>query len=230
MQQDIRETISTLKNNPELLGLTKPQRKQYPSVSAVLRDTSDHSGLEAWRARVGNEEADRITRAAAARGTAMHTIIERHFGVECVDEEQNEPDVEDLGKRLYSTLKPFLSKIDPIELELPLWSDRLGVNGRLDCIGYYNGELSIIDFKSSLKEKNECWITDYFLQTTLYSMMLHDLTGIPVRQIIVLIAVERGFPQLFRKETKLFLPEALRRVRQYQNQIRTQIQENREAS
>jgi hypothetical protein len=124
-----------------------------------------------------------------------------------------------LGVRLYSSLKPLLSKIKPITLETRLWSDRLQVNGRSDCIGYYDGKLSVIDFKSSLREKNEQWIEDYFIQATLYAMMILELTSIPIQQVVILIAVEQGFPQLFRRETKEFLPKAIHRARGYHSMI-----------
>jgi len=210
--QLVRNKLELLHSFPADLGLEVPKRGTYPSVSKILQETGDKSGLEAWRARIGNEEADKICNASKSRGTKMHTIIESHFNMEgnIQDSELGE-----LGGKLYLTLKPFLNKITPISLETKLWSDKLKLNGRADCIGYYDNQLSVIDFKSSLKEKSVKWIGDYFIQATYYAMMIHELTAIPIHKVIILIAVERGFPQLFVGDTKDYLIEALKRVNQY---------------
>lgn len=120
-----------------------------------------------------------------------------------------------LGMHLYRTLEPFLDRITPITLETKLWSNTLQMNGRVDCIGYLDDVLTVIDFKSSLKEKREAWITDYFLQATYYAMMIHDLIAVPINQIAILIAVEQGSPQLFVRQTKEFVKSALLRVRAF---------------
>lgn len=213
----IDEVLLKLHQDPESLGLIKPKRKEYPSVSTILRETGDSSGLDRWRARVGEEEANRISKAAAERGTALHTIIETHFkpSSETVSVDEAEEVRTPQSQYLLNSIIPYLSRIRPVSFETPLWSDVLRINGRADCIGYYDNVLSVIDFKSSSKEKNDMWITDYYLQATLYAMMVMDLTSIPIHQIVILIGVERGDSQLFKKETKLFVPQAFRRVKLY---------------
>lgn len=205
----IASKIGALKTSPEALGLLKPARGQYPSVSKVLDATSDKTGLDAWRERVGEERAREISLAAASRGTAMHNIIERYFNDEPIPKE------EVLAYRLYSSLNTYLRKIKPLAIEIPLWSDHLRVNGRADCVGYYNGDLCIIEFKTSSKEKEERWITNYFIQCAMYALMIYELIGVLCPKIVVVIGVENGFPQLFVRETKLYTRDAISRIREY---------------
>lgn len=209
----IDQKIRLLHTAPEQMGLVVPKKGAYPSVSTVLSMTGDRSGLEAWRVRVGPEEADRIMQLAANRGSAMHAIIEQHFNSRVITEEESG---NELSQRLYTTLKPLLGRITPLALEIKLWSDKLQLNGRADCVGYLDGVLSVIDFKSSLKEKREEWITDYFLQAAYYSMMIFELTHVPVTQLAILIAVEQGRPQLFTSPVGDFVESAIKRIRYFQ--------------
>ena len=112
-----------------------------------------------WRKRVGNKEADRITKAATKRGTDMHTLTENYLY------NKNLPEVPPISEFLFKIAKGELNKINNIyALEGPLYSRQLGVAGTVDCIAEYDGELSIIDFKTSKKPKPRDWIEHYFVQ------------------------------------------------------------------
>lgn len=190
--------------------------KHYPSVTTVLSHVTDPESkakLEEWRRSVGEEEAERITREACAHGTSMHSLIERHFKGEI----DKEADKGELGWRLYRGLRVFLKNIEPIALEMPLWSDTLRVAGRTDCVGYYDGVLSLIDFKSSRREKRAEDIKNYFLQCTLYAMMLHEQTGVSCKQIVILNSPRAGFalPQVFKRETRNYVKDAFNAVKCY---------------
>mgnify|MGYP001215649654 CR=1 FL=1 len=140
-----------------------------------------------WRKRVGNEEADRITKAATTRGTDMHTLTEYHLKNEQL------PKVPPISDFLFKISKGKLSKIDNIHtLEGSLYSKELGIAGTVDCIAEYDGELAVIDFKTSKKPKPRDWIEHYFVQCMAYGCMLYEMTGISVKKLVIIMACENG--------------------------------------
>ena len=140
-----------------------------------------------WRKKVGNEEADRITKKATSRGTDMHTLVEHHLKNESI------PNVQPISEFLFKISKPELNKIDNIHaLESSLYSKQLGIAGTVDCIAEYEGELAIIDFKTSKKPKPREWIDHYFVQCMAYGCMLYELTGISVKKLVIIMACENG--------------------------------------
>jgi genome maintenance exonuclease 1 len=141
-----------------------------------------------WRKKVGDEEADRITKKATSRGTDMHTLCELHLkNCDLSD------DVLPISKILFSVAKPYLNNINNIHaLEDSLYSKVLGVAGTVDCIAEYNGELAVIDFKTSKKPKPREWIEHYFVQAVAYACMLYELTGIMVKKLVIIMACENG--------------------------------------
>ena len=140
-----------------------------------------------WRKKVGEETADRITRQATSRGTDMHTLTE------CYLKNEGLPEVQPLSDYLFKIAKPELNKIDNIHaLESSLYSKVLGVAGTVDCIAEFDGELAIIDFKTSKKPKPVEWIEHYFVQCMAYGCMLYELTGISVKKLVIIMACENG--------------------------------------
>ena len=141
-----------------------------------------------WRKKVGEEEADKITRQATSRGTDMHSLVENYL--------LNIPElpkVQPLSEVLFKISKPELNKINNIHaLESSLYSKVLGVAGTVDCIAEYNGELAVIDFKTSKKPKPVEWIEHYFVQCAAYACMLYEMTGISVKKLVILMACENG--------------------------------------
>jgi len=140
-----------------------------------------------WRKRVGNEEADRVTKAATGRGTDMHTLTEHYL------KNENLPEVRPISDFLFKIAKGELNKIDNIyALEGPLYSKELGIAGTVDCIAEYDGELAIIDFKTSKKPKPRNWIEHYFVQCMAYGCMLYEMKGIPIKKLVIIMACENG--------------------------------------
>ena len=140
-----------------------------------------------WRKKVGNEEADRITKAATTRGTDMHTLTEHYL------KNDDLPEVPPISEFLFKIAKSKLNLINSIyTLEGSLYSKQLGIAGTVDCIAEYNGELSIIDFKTSKKPKPREWIEHYFVQAMAYGCMLYELTGISVKKLVIIMACENG--------------------------------------
>ena len=140
-----------------------------------------------WRKKVGDEEADRITKAATSRGTDMHTLVEHHL------KNEDLPKVQPISDFLFKISKDKLNLINNIHaLERSLYSRVLGIAGTVDCIAEYNGELAIIDFKTSKKPKPKDWIEHYFVQCAAYACMLYEMTDISVKKFVIIMACENG--------------------------------------
>jgi len=182
--------------------------KNYPSITTVL-GVQSKPGLVKWRKDVGEEAAKWEMNRAARRGKATHTLVEQYLK----EETPSIRDVLPLG--LFRLLKPYIDQIKNIHaLEKIMYSKKLTVAGQVDCIGEYNGKLSVIDFKTANKERNDAWNLNYYLQTTAYAMMYEELFGTPIEQIVILMASEDGGSRSFIKEKKDYLPE-LEKVIQY---------------
>ena len=174
-----------------------PNGHTYPSITSVLGSQPKPS-LDAWRERVGDEEADRIMKESAKLGTAVHDLCERYLS------NQNLLMVNDEARGVFNRLRFLLGNINNIVgLEIPLYSDILKLAGTADCIAEYNGVLSVIDFKTSKRAKKEEWIEDYFIQAFFYSAAFFEMTGAIPEQIVILIAVRESFEvQVFKKPFK----------------------------
>ena len=171
--------------------------KYYPSVTSITSFQSAKFFKE-WRKKVGEEQANRITARATQRGSAFHSITEDYInGVLNLDTYlENNP----LSVRMFQSAKSTLNRIDKIHcLETFLFSHYLGLAGRVDCIAEFDGELAVIDFKTSTKEKQENYIEHYFVQETAYAAMFLERTGIEVKKVVTLIATEEGSIQVFEK-------------------------------
>ena len=150
-----------------------------------------------WRKRVGNEEAERITKAATKRGTDMHTLTENYL------KNEELPEVPPISDFLFKIAKGKLNKIDNIHaLEGSLYSKELGIAGTVDCIAEYDGELAIIDFKTSKKPKPRNWVEHYFVQCMAYGCMLYELTGISVKKLVIIMACENGECVIYEEKDK----------------------------
>ena len=150
-----------------------------------------------WRKRVGNEEADRVTKAATGRGTDMHTLTEHYL------KNEELPEVRPISDFLFKIAKGKLNKIDNIyALEGPLYSKELGIAGTVDCIAEYDGELAIIDFKTSKKPKPRDWIEHYFVQCMAYGCMLYEMKGISIKKLVIIMACENGECVIYEERDK----------------------------
>jgi ATP-dependent exoDNAse (exonuclease V) beta subunit len=172
-----------------------PSGKFYPSITTVTSFKKAHV-INEWRQRVGEEFANRKTARATGRGTAFHSIVEHYLKNEHISTDTFGP----LPLTLFQVAKPILNRINNIHLlEGALYSDYLRVAGRVDCIAEFDGELSVIDFKTSDKDKKEEWIENYFVQATAYAVMFYELTGIQPKKIVIIIATEEGHCQVIVK-------------------------------
>ena len=163
-----------------------PTGEKLVSITSVISHYNREIFRE-WRARVGNDEANKVTKKATSRGTDMHTLVEHYIKNEKL------PTVQPLSEMLFKQAKPDLNKIDNIHaIEQALFSRELGVAGTVDCIAEYEGELAVIDFKSSKKPKPKKWIEHYFVQCAAYACMLYEMTGIMVKKFVIIMSCEDG--------------------------------------
>ena len=171
-----------------------PDGSSFNSVTTVLKVLSEDA-IQAWRQRVGPDVANQIGVRAANRGTAVHSIIERYLN----NEEDYAKDVMPDVLQSFTDLQPILDeRLTEIRaLEAPLYSTHLKLAGRVDCVGVFDGKLSIVDFKTSRKLKRRDWITNYFAQEAAYAIMWEERTRMPITQLVTLITVDNEQPQVF---------------------------------
>lgn len=211
------------KDLQDLKSQTFPDGKRYytledgtklPSVTTVL-GAKKKEGILAWRKRVGEEEANRISRQATSRGTNVHTICEHYLNNKPGFSKDIMPD----AVEMFKSIRPTLDKINNIHYqEVALWSKQLGLAGRVDCIGEYDGVLSSIDFKTSKKIKRRADILDYFWQTTAYALMYEELVGVPIHQLVVIMAVENEQPLVFIEKTSDHIQGLVEAIKYYKEQ------------
>ena len=168
-----------------------PEGNKYPSITTVLSAYNQKAIFE-WRQRVGEEEANRVSKQASSRGTRIHTLCE-HYIDNKVPEFKTPYD-----KELFNSFKPVLHRINNVYAqEIRMYSDHLRIAGTVDCVAEFDGKLSVIDFKTARKAKREEDIENYFMQATAYAIMFEERFGIPVSRTVVAIAVDEEEPQVF---------------------------------
>tara|TARA_B100001175_G_scaffold307436_1_gene306664 strand:+ start:2492 stop:3169 length:678 start_codon:yes stop_codon:yes gene_type:complete len=166
-----------------------PDEDELLKLVSITSVTSHHNKdiFVKWRKKVGDAEADRITRQSTSRGTDTHTLTEAYLY------NRELPEVQPLSKMLFQIYKSELNKISKVHaLEGSLYSKELGIAGTVDCIAEYNGELAIIDFKTSKKPKPRKWVDHYFVQCMAYGCMLYEMTGIAVKKLVIIMTCENG--------------------------------------
>ena len=187
-----------------------PNGKLYPSITTVL-NKKKMQGINEWRKKVGEDVANYIARTAANRGTKVHHM--------CEDFLNNNFD-DDVYKKnflpyvLFGQMKPILmQKVNNIlAQECGLYSDKYKVAGRVDCIAKYNGIPSIIDFKTSTRERNDDWNESYYIQASAYSEMFEERTSIAIPQIVILVVTEEGVVQEFIKDKGDYIPKLIEAI------------------
>ena len=186
----------------------------YPSISTICSFRKRKSIAE-WRARVGEAEANKISTRAASAGTSLHSIVEDYLNNNLnLDKYKDKY----LALMLFKQAKTMLSRINNIHFqEAPLFSHQFGIAGRVDCIAEFDGKLSVIDFKTSAKEKKESWIESYFVQETGYAKMYEERSGIKVDQIVTLITCQTGFTQVFIKNPNDYVPLLIDYIAEYKD-------------
>jgi genome maintenance exonuclease 1 len=190
---------------------TLPDGTRLPSVTTVIGAKKKQAIME-WRRRVGEEVANKISKKATSRGTNLHSICENYLNNNLDYYKGVMPD----ALQMFNTIKPYLNKINNIHFqEQALWSSGIGMAGRVDCIGEYDGVLSVIDFKTSKRVKKKEDIDDYFAQCVAYACMYEELVGQGIDQIVIIMAVEDSEPLIFIEKTENYLNTLLEYIKFY---------------
>ena len=180
---------------------TTPEGKHYPSVTTVT-GLLNKKWIKAWRKKIGEEKANKISRKAAGRGTRYHHLQEDFLNNKLTEERLKEATPLDL--MMFNQTKELTSKLGDIYmLEGSMYSNELEIAGRVDCVAEFAGKISVIDFKTSTRRKSPSQVKSYFLQETAYATMFEEMYGVPIERIVTIVSVEEtGQSQLFVEEPK----------------------------
>ena len=173
-----------------------PDGQKLVSITSIISHYNREIFIN-WRKKVGNDEANKITKQATSRGTDMHTLAEYYL------RNKNLPTVQPLSEFLFKQAKGEIDKIDNIHaIEQSLFSYELGVAGSVDCIAEYDGELAVIDFKTAKKPKPRGWVDHHFVQCAAYACMLYEMTGIMVTKFVIIMSCENGETTIYEEYDK----------------------------
>ena len=179
----------------------------YISITTLLANLSK-DGIQKWRNRVGATEANRISTKASRQGNAIHALCEKYIKNEEGFLTESMPHLVEM----FESILPLLDRVDNVHVtEGAMYSDELGLAGRTDLIAEFDGKLAIIDYKTSRRIKTWSMCHSYFMQGAFYAHAYEERTGIPINNIVIIMAVENEEPLLFR-ETKDRWLEPLQQV------------------
>ena len=185
-----------------------PNGDKYPSITTVLgKQPGKQKGLQAWRERIGEEQARIVSGKAARRGTAFHNICEDYLnGMEDITHHKEK---NFLAWCMFGEMKSHLDeKINKVVLqEQSMYSPKYKVAGRCDFIGVYKDTLAVVDFKTTTTPKKEEWIEDYFVQCSAYASMYEEHTGETIEDIVIMMVAEDGQVQIYEKKAADYLPK-----------------------
>jgi len=181
----------------------------YPSITRVL-GAKPKPQLEAWKRRVGHQEAQRVSQAASGRGKKLHALVEEYVGNHPIG--TIEPHVNELWQHLSPWLDAHITGVYGQECDL--YSRKLAVAGRTDMIATVDGALAIVDFKQANRPKRPEYVGDYYLQGTFYSLALYELTGMQAKHIVIPVASPEGL-QVFVTQPKLHYQELFKRIKDF---------------
>lgn len=163
-----------------------------PSVTTVLSAIGDKNWYKEWVDRVGEEEAAKVSKQATEHGTKMHEAFE------AVLKNTELPQLNPLQKIILGRGMPILRRISGVLCqETVLYSKKWRYAGRVDCVGRFDGKLSIIDFKTSRLVKQRSDIDGYITQTSMYAAALEQMLDVKVDQLTVLIFNQTASPTVF---------------------------------
>jgi genome maintenance exonuclease 1 len=185
---------------------TTPEGKKYPSASTIS-GLLNRDVIAKWRAKVGGEEADRKTKRGADRGTYIHAICEKYL-LNTMTLRENlgmMPTMKELYLQLKKEFDIHITKVYAVEQAL--YSDRLRIAGRTDAVVMWDGEIVILDVKTSGYIKPKEWIINYFVQASAYAEMFEERTGIAIKKVVIATAVEdTGYPSVYMEDKAEYLP------------------------
>jgi hypothetical protein len=183
-----------------------PNGAEYISVTTKLKELS-REAIENWRKKIGQDKADEISFQSADRGSSLHLIAEGYLNNDpCYRKKRMPSDL-----YLFDQIRPVINSNVALvrATEVGVFSHKYKAAGTADVFAVYEDVNSVLDFKTSTKPKKESWILAYFIQATMYSLMIEEIfPEIKIPQIVIIIAVQsENCPQVFVKRKEEFIPE-----------------------
>lgn len=194
----------------------------YPSITTVLGHTvpEEQSGwIEKWRNRVGHAKADKVRDDAATRGTNVHLMLERHVR----GEDPRVSEFPEAHGKIFNSLKSAIGSVNTVYgQEVVLYSHVLEVAGRCDMVAEHEGELAIVDYKTSTRAKGVEDIDDYWAQTAFYAIAHNEMFGTDISKLVIMMGVENKLPRIFKgRVTDQHLEElAVRTAKFYEETVK----------
>jgi hypothetical protein len=186
------------------------------SITSLL-SSSVPDAIKEWRKNVGDDVANYVMRTAANRGNKVHKLVEAYLSNRNLGNILLQNGV--LATGLFNLMKPALNSIDNVrKLEQPLYSTNLGVAGTTDCIADFEGQVSVIDFKTASKMRDGDLFNNYMLQTTFYSIAWNELTGEQIDQIVILMVSEDGKMRATKDKPKNYVAELKSLIENWRNE------------
>ena len=202
-------------NTPNGRRYQTPDGNVYPSITTLLGDQPEKKkSIAEWRARVGEEEANKISRQAASRGTDLHNLMEKYILGDEIDAKKIMPSTLARFRIVQKCIDKNLQLV--YASETPMFSDILRIAGTADLICEWDGKVTVIDFKTSRKRKTADMITDYFMQATAYSIMFEEHTGIECHDFAILIVSDEGEFDCFEGKRNDYVRQLIRVRDQYE--------------
>lgn len=209
---------------PEYITLNRKrhlsfQGQTYPSVTSILSATKpqkDRMALQQWRKRVGTKQAAQITANASRRGISIHVAIKQYL-------QQKEIPTEITANPYWYSIKPVLDRVEKVHLlESAVYHSLYRYGGCFDCLGVWEGELCVFDWKTASKPKKTEWITDYFLQVTAYIRAINYLYNAEIQRGVIAIALAEDSPQIFTLDAialELYWQQFISRLQQWNSRF-----------
>jgi genome maintenance exonuclease 1 len=181
----------------------------------MLSNSSEKEGLDIWRKRVGEAEAEKITRIAAATGTAYHQLGEDYLLGKPLSKQQWLAEL--LFKKTIPLLKANVTKVHAVEI--PLFSKVLRLAGRTDALVDWNNEFAVFDYKC-INNNDPQYLTDYWIQTSIYGHMVKEMYGIEVKKLVLVVAHKRSLKvRIFHERPYKYSKQAVERIKAFREKI-----------
>ena len=198
MDSSGRTTSSVIQLNTDHGRFYQTRDGIFPSVTTVLSSVPNPH-LEKWISDVGEEVAAKISKKASSTGTRFHTFCEDYL-------RKKNPKLDIFDKQSFSSVTEILDEISPVFCEKALWSNKLKVAGSIDCFGKFRNNFSVIDYKTTSREKYPGEFDSYWLQTAAYAQMIYEHTGRKINKLtIVMQNIVFGKTEIFESEFDLWI-------------------------
>lgn len=185
----------------------------FPSITALLGSTKSEeaqTSLKKWQERVSSQEAQRVANFAANRGTRLHNTLEAFLLGDQLTYKERRARLDVVERAAWKGLQPLLcARLQAFYgLEMPLCTRKFRIAGTSDIVGVFDGKKSIVDLKTSLRDKQRSWIDDYFLQCDTYAVMWREEFGEEIEQLVILmLSEEANEPLVFVEPAYQFVKE-----------------------